>query len=398
MAALRRKAFLPLRVDPAAPGEPAHTSNPSSTSEPGNGPAGAPTKTRTGVLSEFIVRPAEFMDEDVLQAPTPPVENPLATRSLPTTRSYRRPIIESTEFRDETAASASAPTEGIVDAFPVHPLSGSENVAPALSANPESKPQTPRPAARPLSVPSAPPTRRFRRADYARALEPKVLLPYEARPGQTPRKIEIERRKRIYSSQSIATLIHQEIRASFHPQEGLGTIPRSQSVGELSAHSIGAMDDTNAQPVKDMADESSGPNAPHNFPSHGDFLPLEYFDDGEFEERTVWEWLHIGSRNEEQFGIVPTKIVEQSTRPPTAGSEPQLLIAEIPVPARALDGESWRDCLVVAYDELSGKWKVRWRKTDGWEFDQHGEDDTNEDDEGEDVDVDEANGEENGDD
>ena len=35
-----------------------------------------------------------------------------------------------------------------------------------------------------------------------KSIEPKVIAPYETRPGQIPRKIEIERKKRLYANQT----------------------------------------------------------------------------------------------------------------------------------------------------------------------------------------------------
>jgi hypothetical protein len=41
-------------------------------------------------------------------------------------------------------------------------------------------------------------------------LEPKVMLPFIPRPGETPRRIEIERRKKLYSQQNLKQLIEAE--------------------------------------------------------------------------------------------------------------------------------------------------------------------------------------------
>ena len=40
-----------------------------------------------------------------------------------------------------------------------------------------------------------------------KSIEPKVIAPYETRPGQIPRKIEIERKKRLYANQKVEMLL-----------------------------------------------------------------------------------------------------------------------------------------------------------------------------------------------
>lgn len=42
---------------------------------------------------------------------------------------------------------------------------------------------------------------------HENGLEPKVMLPFVPRPGETPRRIEIERRKKLYSQQNLKRLI-----------------------------------------------------------------------------------------------------------------------------------------------------------------------------------------------
>ena len=76
-----------------------------------------------------------------------------------------------------------------------------------------------------------------------RAFEPKVFLPLKKEPGQVPRKVEVERRRREFE-----------------------TIPLESVLAELGI---------------DLAKEEA-------------FLPLEAFDDTEFDSRTPEEWASLG--------------------------------------------------------------------------------------------------------
>ncbi|XP_069062696.1 dynein axonemal heavy chain 1 [Pleurodeles waltl] len=96
------------------------------------------------------------------------------------------------------------------------------------------------------------------------AYNPKVQLPYEVVPGQSPRKIEIDRRRRLYLSMDIAQLL---------AQEGIDSnqlMPRHP-------------DPANPPTIENKAG-----------PPLITYLPLEVFDDEEFEVRTPPEWLSLG--------------------------------------------------------------------------------------------------------
>eukprot|EP00741_Cyanophora_paradoxa_P002452 tig00000076_g2377.t1 len=80
------------------------------------------------------------------------------------------------------------------------------------------------------------------------ALEPKVMAPYHPGPGKTPRKIEIERKKRLFAAQRIEQLLEER---------GVTSEPPTVNGG----------------------------------PSFVSFLPLEAFDDTEFECRRPQEWM-----------------------------------------------------------------------------------------------------------
>ncbi|XP_069792874.1 dynein axonemal heavy chain 1 isoform X2 [Narcine bancroftii] len=97
-----------------------------------------------------------------------------------------------------------------------------------------------------------------------KSFQPKVQIPFQVAPGQRPRKIEIERRRRQYQSQNLKQLLKHE---------GINSdklIPRHSG------------------PEKNRA--KSGKN-PAQFTV---YLPLEVFDDEEFESRTPDEWLELG--------------------------------------------------------------------------------------------------------
>eukprot|EP01137_Pigoraptor_chileana_P006304 Opistho-2@50512 len=85
-----------------------------------------------------------------------------------------------------------------------------------------------------------------------KALEPKVMLPYKHGLGKTPRKIEIERRKRTFASQSIESLIAE---LGIDADE---LLPATTSVAGVAVSST--------------------------------FLPLEVFDNTDNECRTAEEW------------------------------------------------------------------------------------------------------------
>lgn len=187
--------------------------------------------------------------------------------------------------------------------------------------------------------------------NYRKAVEPKVMLPFETRLDQTPRKIDIERKKRQYSSRDIKVLIEQALAEL--KQQGL--------LSEKSHHSTVANDKIEALPVDEANLPSNeavdqGKSLQRSEISH--FLPLEAFDDTEYDCRTVEDWLDMAStaKNSSKKGI-------------TKRGYEYIRFAQVPLPAKAFDGLEWRDCLVIAYDELENQWKVKWRSYNGWEVD-----------------------------
>ncbi|XP_060604387.1 dynein axonemal heavy chain 1-like isoform X2 [Ruditapes philippinarum] len=98
-----------------------------------------------------------------------------------------------------------------------------------------------------------------------KASEPKVQLPFYTKPGECPRKIEIERKRRLYSTLSLPELLKEE-----NIQTEL-LMPKEQS----------------GEPIE----LNKNPEDPAPFPP---FLPLHIFDNEEFDCRTPEEWINMG--------------------------------------------------------------------------------------------------------
>ena len=103
----------------------------------------------------------------------------------------------------------------------------------------------------------------------ARAWDPKVQVPYYVDSGKTPRKVEIERRKRQYRRQAcdVDSLL-RELKVS------------TQDLMPVADHTAKAL----------LNFSGKGPPTP-TFPS---FFPLEVFDNTEFDCRTLEEWVELG--------------------------------------------------------------------------------------------------------
>ena len=85
----------------------------------------------------------------------------------------------------------------------------------------------------------------------AESYEPKVMVPFEHKRGRVPRRIEVERRRRLYETQDIRTLLQ---------------------ISQLS--------------LEDIAARSS------------ELLPMEVFDNTSYESRNPQEWLQISQKAE----------------------------------------------------------------------------------------------------
>ncbi|XP_032988956.1 dynein axonemal heavy chain 1 isoform X1 [Rhinolophus ferrumequinum] len=110
-----------------------------------------------------------------------------------------------------------------------------------------------------------PTTQSLTQADFPlQAYEPKVQVPFLVPPGQCPRKIEIERRKRLYLSLDIEQLLATE-----------------------------GIDSNKLMP------RHPDPNHPQTIEQGHDplfpiYLPLKVFDNEEFDSRTPSEWINMG--------------------------------------------------------------------------------------------------------
>jgi dynein heavy chain len=98
----------------------------------------------------------------------------------------------------------------------------------------------------------------------AKALEPKVFVPFVNPPGGVPRKIVIERKRRLFEQQNIEELLREQ--------------------------------------VIDYSKPVTAQNKYENY------LPLEIFDDTEFDPRTQQEWMSLGYDEEQDvFKYIPAK-------------------------------------------------------------------------------------------
>jgi hypothetical protein len=118
--------------------------------------------------------------------------------------------------------------------------------------------------------------------NYRKALEPKVLSPFEACEGKTPRLIEIERKKRMYLSLDISRLVFNSI----------SDIYKSSKHSHLNEEEMIAMLRTS----KD-----------HPF-SMG--LPLEIFDNNDYDPRTENDWLDVSTIPDDLEGALQSSNVD----------------------------------------------------------------------------------------
>ena len=127
----------------------------------------------------------------------------------------------------------------------------------------------------------------------SRALEPKVLVPFVQGVGKPPRRIVIERQKRLFAMQDLAQLL------------------------------------------SDMGIDSAVPDPPNA-------LPLELFDNTEYEARPIDEWISMGEDTEEGTTFLPALFL----KPPSEGGKPAI----------------WTGCQVQSYDESSNRFTVLYKE------------------------------------
>lgn len=199
--------------------------------------------------------------------------------------------------------------------------------------------------------------------NYRKALEPKVARPFVNRSDQTPRKVEMERKKRLYSSLDIKILIDAEL----DKLKEQGLLPQDASHIKVKKADLSAE-------YKDYPDELKKIMLQNTKKDVSQLLPLEAFDDTDFDTRTVDDWLDMTTIPNE---FKNSKIVKLSHERKSKGyvrpGFPDVRFAVIPLPAKAFDGVEWRDCIVIAYDDAQNLWKLKWRSYNGWELDKKGE-------------------------
>ncbi|KAJ3337633.1 hypothetical protein HDU93_000776 [Gonapodya sp. JEL0774] len=186
--------------------------------------------------------------------------------------------------------------------------------------------------------------------DMSKCLEPKVLIPYVNRAGQTPRKVEIERRKRLYAKQDITELLQQ-----FGVTNDM-MIREEKMMLELQL-------DTASTRAEDEAPQSSQPQSLRSV--SGPFLPISLFDNVEYEPRTIMEWLHMDQ-------ILPGQLVTDGNTAQTAvfatsTQSRKIISASMLVPVKVFNHVRWRDALVWGYDLEKDLWGVRLTSVSGWE-------------------------------
>ena len=130
----------------------------------------------------------------------------------------------------------------------------------------------------------------------SRALEPKVLVPFQPGPGKTPRRIVIERQKRLFALQDINQLL------------------------------------------LDMGIDSACPDPPNT-------IPLELFDNTEYESRPIDEWIALGEETDDATRFLPALFL----RPPAEMGQPCV----------------WTECQVQSYDARAYRFTVLYKERVG---------------------------------
>ncbi|XP_030213444.1 dynein heavy chain 1, axonemal [Gadus morhua] len=162
---------------------------------------------------------------------------------------------------------------------------------------------------------------------YAGAYAAKVQLPYQSIPGKTPRKIEIERRRKEYMKLDIEKLLSEK-----------------------------GIDATHLMPVpQSSGSEDHVPNLNQPGPPASNYLPLEVFDNEEFDCRTPADWLALGcaEASSERKPVPARALLPTDDQPPPEE------------PDSPSGPHSWQAVGVLAYSQEKGRYLVQ-------KADQHG--------------------------
>ncbi|KAH6567387.1 hypothetical protein BASA60_009078 [Batrachochytrium salamandrivorans] len=354
---------------------------------------------KRAVFSEYVLNPTDYQEPCVFGSPKPlpPIHKPnyILSSLLPSTRSFRRPM----KKRDvvKTYVASQAPIACIVT-----PTIGSTNGSIIESSNGSTIESTVKATVKStvkstvtstiVDVPRI-------TIDYRKTLQPKVMLPFASHPGQTPRKIEIERRKRLYSSYSIGALIIEELNKlkdegvmDFNPLNGkivAKEVTASNSTTAVDQTTVAniaaphsdleiAVLEENGQSLEVREEPSlptlSGSSVPSTYQKtnadYASMLSLSLFDNTEFDQRTVNDWLDMSAISDDPTpGARSQSTYMSHERGLLCANAPSIRYAVLPLPARGFNGVDWSDCVAIAFDQTSRKWRVKWQTCDGGVFD-----------------------------
>jgi len=154
------------------------------------------------------------------------------------------------------------------------------------------------------------------------SIQPKVFVQFIPRKGEIPRKIIIERTKKKYANFDIENAFYKN------------------NITPEYLYNLLLPNDTSIKTDKIKRSK------------YADSLkiPLDYFDNTEFETRIIEEWLNIDKKVSE----LPQQ--QEDTIP----------FASIPLPAVAFDYPEWRDCFVIGYNYETNMWNIKWKETTTW--------------------------------
>eukprot|EP00040_Diaphanoeca_grandis_P037866 m.251032 g.251032 ORF g.251032 m.251032 type:complete len:4203 (+) comp33890_c0_seq2:91-12699(+) len=124
-----------------------------------------------------------------------------------------------------------------------------------------------------------------------KAFQPKTQVAYTVPSGTVPRRVEVERLRRVYQSDDVGRVLLE--------WEGLST--EDLLPGGLLVHGDGE-GSPRGSVVSNLA-----------------YLPLEKFDNFEHDQRTPEEWLQLGVNDQGEFKGVPAKTIVLSTSTSTSG-------------------------------------------------------------------------------
>lgn len=158
---------------------------------------------------------------------------------------------------------------------------------------------------------------------YDLSIQPKVFVQYKPRKGEVPRKIVIERTKKKYASINIGNLFYKN---GISPEDLYNLLSPNDKI--VTSNEIKESKYFNSLKI-----------------------PLEYFDNTEYESRITEEWLNVDKK--------PLEIQKRE-------KSDTIPFASIPLPAVAFDYPIWRDCYVIGYNYENNLWNIKWKETSMW--------------------------------